>query len=57
MIGKQNRDTLYFCCIFEDSAVSHIAYKKTQLRAGGAGGEGSVRKCTGAYRRGACNGV
>ena len=38
MIGKQNRDALYFCCIFEDSSVSHIVYKKTQLGGGGVGG-------------------
>ena len=38
MIGKQNRDALYFCCIFEDSSVSHIVYKKTQLGGGGGGG-------------------
>ena len=40
MIGKQNRDALYFCCIFEDSSVSHIVYKKTQLGGGGVGGGG-----------------
>ena len=64
MIGKQNRDALYFCCIFEDSSVSHIVYKKTQLGGGGGGGgvrggggERSVQKHTGAYSRGACYGV
>ena len=49
MIGKQNRDTLCFCYIYEDSAVSDFVYKKTKLR---GGGEGSVQKHTGAYRRG-----
>ena len=49
MIGKQNRDTLCFCYIYEDSAVSDFVYKKTKLR---GGGEGSVQKHTGAHRRG-----
>ena len=52
MIGKQNCDALYFCCIFEDSAVSHIFYKKMQL-----GGRGSVQKHKGAYSREGAGGV
>ena len=51
MIGKQNRDTLYFSCIFEDTAVSHIVYKKTQLRVWGERGQfKSVQVRTGVGR-------
>ena len=61
MIGKQNRDALYFCCIFEASVVSHIFYKKvlslaaihkvrTQVEGGGE--RLSVQKRTGAYKGG-----
>ena len=51
MIGKQNRDALYFCCIFEDSSVSHIVYKKTQLGGGGGGVRGGWREISSkAYR-------
>ena len=56
MIGKQNRDALYFCCIFENSAVSHIVYKKTQL--GGWGRGVSSKSDRGVQPGGgACNGV
>ena len=44
MIGKQTCDTLYFCWILSDSAVSHIVYKNTQLRWSGVWG---VRGCGG----------
>ena len=47
MICTQNRDALYFYCIFEDSAVSHMFYQKlvssrghpkSTYRRGGVGG-------------------
>ena len=71
MIGKQNRGALCFCCIFEDSAVWHIIYKKTHLKGGWRGGSGGVGwdrgklKSVKAYRcvqhwgggGGACNGL
>ena len=51
MIGKQNRVALYFCCIFEDSSVSHIVYKKTQLGGGGGRVRGGWREISSkAYR-------
>ena len=61
MIGKQKRDALHFCSIFEDLSVLHIFKQKLVSLRGypwstyAGRGRGSIQKLTDKYRE--CNGV